>query len=255
MDLGAQLRDLDLAREQRDERAQARDRVGLLEQGDAIVEAEIGTGAGDVGDQLGLRGARHRDRGVGADLGAGVDVVGEQRAHRSEERVHLGALDGLDGHRRDGRDPGVAGGVEGIDADALLALDERVRAATRQPPEGADVGDDGDACARRRCEASSRSASRWMASTTRPSPFTAASSAATERGRPAASGASCEGKTTLSRSGTAGSVSDAGAGRGRSRVGGRRWLDVGHPNRIAGASGVKPRCGSPVSQSRRQAAA
>ena len=54
VDLGAQLRDLDLAGEQWDERAQPHDRVGLLEQRDAVVEAEIGTGAGDVGDQLGL---------------------------------------------------------------------------------------------------------------------------------------------------------------------------------------------------------
>ena len=35
-------------------------------------------------------------------------------------------------------------GVEGLDADALLALDERVSAATGKPPERADVGDDGD---------------------------------------------------------------------------------------------------------------
>ena len=88
---------------------------------------------------------RHRDRGVRADLGAGVDVVREQRSHRSEERVDLGALDVTStAIGRHGRDPRVARGVEGIDAHALLALDERVRAATGQPPESADMCDDRD---------------------------------------------------------------------------------------------------------------
>ena len=204
VDLGAQLRDLDLAREQRDELAQAGEGVGLLEEGDAIVEAEVGTRAGDVGDQLGLRRASHGDGGVGADLGAGVDVLGEQRADRSEECVHLGALDGFDRQRRDGRDPRVARRVEGVDANAFLALDEGVGTATREAPERADVGDDRDACARRRwTRRHARRRAGWRGRPDRlrspPPP-----ERATERGRPAASGASCDGKTTLSRSGTAG---------------------------------------------------
>ena len=92
MDLGAQLRDLDLAREQRNERSKPCDGIGFLQQRDAIVEVEIGTGAGDVRDQLGISRTRHRDRGVRADLGAGVDVVRKQCSHRTEERVDLGTL-------------------------------------------------------------------------------------------------------------------------------------------------------------------
>ncbi len=145
VDLGTQLRHLDLAREQRDERSQPRDVIGFLKQRHAVVEVEIGTGARDVGDQFRITGTRHGDRRVGADLRAGIDVVGEERSHRPEERVHLGAFSDIrDGHRRDGRGPGIAGGVERIDAHAFLALDERVRAPTGQPPESADVGDDRD---------------------------------------------------------------------------------------------------------------
>ena len=129
MDLAAQLGDLDLTREERDERAQARDRVGFLEQGNAVVEAEIGARARDVGDQLGLGRTRHRDCGVGAHLGSRVDVVGEQRPDRSEEGVHLGALHGLERNGGDGRDPLVARGVKRLDAHALLAFDQGMGAA------------------------------------------------------------------------------------------------------------------------------
>ena len=71
----------------------------FLEQRDPVVEAEIGAGAGDVGDQRRARSPRHGHGRIGADLGAGVDVLGEQRAHRAVERVDLGAVDDVGGAR------------------------------------------------------------------------------------------------------------------------------------------------------------
>ena len=144
VDLAAQLGDFTLACKQRDQRAQTRDGVGFLEQRDAVVEPEIGTGAGDVRDQLGLRGPRHRHRRVSADLRPGVDIVGEQRSHGPCKRVDLGSFRNVDRHRGDRRDPGVTRRIEGVDANALLPLDQRVRTAAGQPPEGADMRDDGD---------------------------------------------------------------------------------------------------------------
>ena len=241
-------------REQRDELAQARDRVGLLQEGDAIVESEIGTRAGDVGDQLGLGGAGHRDRGIGADLSARVDVFGEERADRPEERVHLGAFDGLDRDRRDRRDPGVTRGVEGIDAHALLAFYERVGAAARQPPECADMGDDGD-----RMHVVDRGFVTLGIALDRQD-YTPVSVHGSLEGGDRTRPAGGE-RRKLRRKDDIVPERDrrerhrSGSGSGRSGVGGPRWLDVGHPNRIAGPFRRQTSIRSPVSQSRRQAAA
>ena len=78
MDLAAQLRHLDLAGQLGDECAQPLHRVGLLQQRNPLVEVEVRTGAGDVGDQSGLVGPRHGHGGIRSHGGAGADILGEQ---------------------------------------------------------------------------------------------------------------------------------------------------------------------------------
>src|SRR5207302_758152 len=93
---------------------------------------------------------------------------------------------------------------------------------------------------------SSRSASLWMARTTRPSPLTALSRAATERGLPAASGASWDGNTTLSRRGTTGSSSMGPAGSSESAsVSGCSVIDGSSKDCMAAAY-PRPECPKPA---------
>ena len=252
VNLAAKLSDLALTRQQRDQRAQARDDVGLLEECHAVFEAEIGAGAGDVRDQARLRSPCHRHGGVGRDLRPRVHVIGEQRSHGSGQRVDLGTGGDVDRQRCDRREPCITRRIEGVDADSLLPLDQRMRAAAGQAPEGADVRDDcnGVHVVDRRLVASRVALDRQH------DPAVAVDRCVEGSDRPGPAGGK---RGELRREHHVVTQRDRGqrqrrSGSGVGRIGGLGLL-LGHEASIAGAQKHQTSIPSPCSQSRRHAAA
>ncbi len=142
LDLVAQLRHLELARQQRHQAAQPSLHIRLLEQRDAIQRVQIRRGAGQIGHLARLLGAGHRDRQLRRHRGPGGDVIGEHLAHRAGQGVDLSShrlgIGQLDKPRR----PDVAR-LELDQSDASQPLDQHLGAG-RSPPERSDLGHSGD---------------------------------------------------------------------------------------------------------------